>query len=64
MFSCLLFLRLSAERNKRPPLGTLRRIAISLGLKGLGDLIKRAERIIHVELALRDVDEFIEQAEK
>lgn len=54
----------TAERNKRPPLGVLRRIAISLGLNGLGDLIKDAERIIQVELALRDVDEFIAQAEE
>ena len=50
------------NKNKRPSLGILQRTALALGLPGLSDLIRFAERMTDVPKTLVDVDQFIADA--
>jgi len=52
----------NAQRNKRPSLGILQRIALSLGLSGLSHLISFAEEMTSISSTLIDVEEFISKA--
>ncbi len=50
------------NKNKRPSLGILQRTAFALGLPGLSDLIKFAEKMTDVRKTFVDVDQFIADA--
>lgn len=52
------------NKNKRPSLGILQRIASALGLPGLSDLIRCAEKMTEVPETLADVDQFIAGAKQ